>query len=557
MYKEYFGLGDEPFRMTPDTRYLFRSHRHEEAISSLLYGIGEKKGFIVITGEIGTGKTTLCRTLLNQLDPATKTAVILNPSLSKSELLHAILDDLSIEVKLKNPSQKGLLDLLNAFLIEQARAGGNVAVIIDEAQNLDVDVLESIRMLSNLETEQEKLLQIILVGQPELNEILKMPKLEQLRQRIAVRYHITPLERDEIPKYISHRLLVAGNQKCVEFRSDAIDAIAQYTRGTPRLINIICDKCLLAAYALQTRIIDGRLAETAIVDHEGPQAQATQEHAASYASHAPAASYSAAPMQAPRSSLQPVLAAAVILVIVLLIGISARQSAETASPAALKPPSPVAAPALSVSAPSQPEQTSPAEPAAPAALTELLSLWGFSGEANSIEAAGMSTVHVMADLPTLARINLPVLLSAGPSQMVLAGVSPTSYTFYDPSELLPREQYQSPTVGGAKDKTRVEVSRLQLDASGVIDARIALPASLAYPENPASDPRLAVMLQAAVKRDRVASRNLRTLLRPESIGEAVIAFQTAVGIPVDGIVGPLTWCALVSRTHPDFPKLTP
>ena len=268
MYKAFFHLSDEPFRMTPDTRYLFHSRRHEEAISSLIYGISQKKGFIVITGDIGTGKTTLCRALLNQLDPKTRTAVILNPSLSRTELLHAILDDLGIDLKEpRTPTPKMLLDRLNEFLIEQAKEGGNVAVIIDEAQNLDPDVLEFIRLLSNLETEQEKLLQIILIGQPELNEVLQLPKLEQLRQRIAVRYHITPLGAEEIPRYIRHRLGVAGNEAAAEFRADAITEIASYTRGTPRLINIICDKCLLAAYAANTRIIDKRIARAAIADH--------------------------------------------------------------------------------------------------------------------------------------------------------------------------------------------------------------------------------------------------------------------------------------------------
>lgn len=564
MYKEYFGLGDEPFRMTPDTRYLFRSHRHEEAISSLLYGIGEKKGFIVITGEIGTGKTTLCRTLLNQLDPSTKTAVILNPSLSKSELLHAILDDLSIEVKAKNPSQKALLDTLNAFLIEQARAGGNVAVIIDEAQNLEIDVLESIRMLSNLETEQEKLLQIILVGQPELNDILKQPKLEQLRQRIAVRYHITPLERDEIPQYIAHRLMVAGNQKCVDFRSDAIEAIAHYTRGTPRLINIICDKCLLAAYALQTRVIDGRLAATAIADHEGPAAAAaaaspTTAYASSSASYAPMYEEPAS-VGAPRSPIQPALAAAFLLVVVFVIALSARRSSGSASAPATTTSSTQASAASLAARPSLSAVTPPASPTAVAvepaprpALAVLLSFWGSNGEASSIEAAGLSTVHVMADMPTLARINLPALVAAGPGEMALVGASPVSYTLYDPGEFLPRSPAAAPMP--AEKRARVEVSRLQLDAAGVVDARIALPANMAYPANPSADPRLMPMLQSVLKHERPLPRNMREILRGESLGASVSAFQAAVGIPVDGIVGPLTWCALVSRTHPDFPKI--
>lgn len=501
MYKSYFGLTDEPFRMTPDTRFLFRSHRHEEAMSSLLYGIGEKKGFIVITGEIGTGKTTLCRTLLNQLDPATKTAVILNPSLSKVELLHSILDDLSIDVPGKNPSQKTLLDELNKFLIEQARAGGNVAVIIDEAQNLDADVLESIRMLSNLETEQEKLLQIILVGQPELNEILKLPKLEQLRQRIAVRYHITPLERTEIPEYIAHRLLVAGNAKCVEFTPDAIDAIAEYTRGTPRLLNVICDKCLLAAYATRTKQIDGRLAATAIMDHDGPMIIAP-------AFSVPRTVHRPAPVKW-KNGIKPAVAAGAIVSAVLAVGLFARPNVPVSadSEVVAQPPAPVAA----------------AAPASRNAVAEVGALWKIDEKF----AAGMSEIALVADLGTLAEINLPALVRSGTEEFALVRASAAGYELY----------------GGGR---RFEVSKLSPESRGIFQARILLPAHLAYPSDPQADPNFLPMLEIG----------LNGRARGETVEKSVKRFQAASRIPVDGIVGPLTWASLVSRAHPEFPHLT-
>lgn len=539
MYKEYFGLTDEPFRMTPDTRYLFRSHRHEEAISSLMYGIGEKKGFIVITGEIGTGKTTLCRTLLNHLDPSTKTAVILNPSLSKSELLHAILDDLSIEVPDKNPTQKKLLDRLNAFLIEQAKVGGNVAVIIDEAQNLDADVLESIRMLSNLETEQEKLLQIILVGQPELNEILKLPKLEQLRQRIAVRYHITPLEKAEIPEYISHRLMIAGNQKCVQFREDAIEEIAAYTRGTPRLINVICDKCLLAAYACRTNVIDGHLARTAIADHEGPAFGVPH---ISPTRPIPQGRPSVATAQS--IQWRPALAAALIIGGILAVGLlvrsgtsasnKAQQAAAPVRSVAVEAVQPAAAPAAPAEAPAAPE--------APASsLDEVLRRWGVTPGAATPEAAGMVTIPIVSDLSTLARIDLPALIQTTTQQVALIEATPTSFVMIadDP----------------ARGPTRFSISRMSPEAAGVVQARVLLPANFAYPPNPLLDPRFPNLLESALLRMTPQAERFPYFMNETRFREAVARFQNLAGIPADGIVGPLTWAAVVSRAHTEFPHL--
>jgi len=267
MYERFFNLKEKPFNITSDPAFLFFSRRHKEAFSHLVYGIKERKGFLEITGEVGTGKTTLCKALLNSLDKQTKTALILNPELSRFQLLKTILEDLGVEIEKKSGS--ALLSKLNEFLIQQLSFGNNVVLIIDEAQNLKTSLLEQIRLLSNLETEKEKLLQIILVGQPELRDKLRSPKLRQLRQRISVRYHILPLHRDEINNYIRHRLSIAGSTNSIDFSDEAIEAIYVYSQGIPRLINVLCDKTLLAAFVDETKTINQEMIAKCIAELEG------------------------------------------------------------------------------------------------------------------------------------------------------------------------------------------------------------------------------------------------------------------------------------------------
>lgn len=258
MYNDFYQLKENPFNITADPDFFYTSEHHQEAFSHLIYGITHRKGILVITGEIGTGKTTLCRTLLNQLDKSIKTALILNPSYSDLQLLQLILRDLGIQCKDK--SKFSLISALNDFLIDETSRGNNVVLIIDESQNLGVKQLEQIRLLSNLETEKEKLLQIVLVGQPELMEKLKLTSLRQLNQRVAVRYHILPLDENEIKNYIKHRLKVAkgenSNHKGLLFTNEAIKLIYENSKGTPRMVNILCDRALLAGFTANAHIID-------------------------------------------------------------------------------------------------------------------------------------------------------------------------------------------------------------------------------------------------------------------------------------------------------------
>jgi general secretion pathway protein A len=254
MYQEFYGLREKPFALTPDPQFLFLSKSHRTAIDSLLYGIYQREGFMVLTGDIGTGKTTTCRALLGKLDHRVKTAVIFNSFLTEEELLESILQDLGLATKGK--SRKKLIDELNKFLLQQLSEGNHVSLIVDEAQNLSIPVLEQIRMLSNLETEKEKMLQIVLLGQLELEEKLQSPELKQLGQRVAIRHRLLPLTQAETEGYINQRLTVAGAQGNITFSDAALYDIYLFSDGIPRLINLLCDRALLAAFVEQTYHID-------------------------------------------------------------------------------------------------------------------------------------------------------------------------------------------------------------------------------------------------------------------------------------------------------------
>ncbi|MFH1069230.1 MAG: AAA family ATPase [Candidatus Glassbacteria bacterium] len=307
MYLEFFGLKEKPFSLTPDPRFLFLSESHRQALDHLLYGIQEHEGFILIVGDIGTGKTTICRELLEKLATNVASALILNPLLSEQELLEAIVQDFAIgrpgpagsvaedtagerqrvfdsldeetqsalelnplmpgervlqnilekvDKKTGTPSKKELIDRLNAFLLDLVERGGSAVLIIDEAQNLSAPVLEQIRILSNLETTRQKLLQIILVGQLELKRKLEKPDLRQLNQRISVRYQIRPLTLEETKRYVEHRLFVAGSNSSVTFSDAAFERIYEFSRGVPRLVNLICERCLLATFVDQVRRVE-------------------------------------------------------------------------------------------------------------------------------------------------------------------------------------------------------------------------------------------------------------------------------------------------------------
>jgi len=267
VYLEFYGLKQAPFDITPNPHFLFHSGKHREALNHLLYGIRERKGFVQLTGEVGAGKTTLCRALLEQLNGQFATALILNPALNANELMKAIATEFGLDVK--GLDRLDTIAVINEFLLKQVMAGRETLLIIDESQNLTEELLEQVRLLSNLETDDRKLLQIILLGQPELRDRLNSPNLRQLRQRITVRYHLKPLTREEVSQYIQHRLEVSGATGRPRFSRPALWRIYFYSRGIPRLVNAVCDKALLAGFVERSDEVTFGMVQRAIRELEG------------------------------------------------------------------------------------------------------------------------------------------------------------------------------------------------------------------------------------------------------------------------------------------------
>lgn len=271
MYKAFYGLKDNPFSIAPNPTYLFLSDRHREALAHLTYGLGETGGFVLLTGEVGTGKTTVSRCLLRQLPDTTDTAFILNPALTELELLATLCDELKIPYG-ESPSLKRLTDLISGFLLKNHNAGRNTVLIIDEAQHLKAEVLEQLRLLTNLETDTKKLLQVILIGQPELQQLLKRQELRQLAQRITARYHLLPLTAEEVGLYVQHRLQVAGRFEPL-FNAGAIKALHKASGGIPRIINLLCERALMAGFAQSRVPINKQMVRQAAVEVLGLEPQ--------------------------------------------------------------------------------------------------------------------------------------------------------------------------------------------------------------------------------------------------------------------------------------------
>jgi general secretion pathway protein A len=377
VYEAFYGFAEKPFNLTPDPKYLYLSQRHTEAFAHLEFGRREKGGFILVTGEVGTGKTTLARYFLARLDARTATAFVLYPALTAAELLRSILEDLHVPAT--GTSLKDHVDALHRFLLE-ARAGGrDVVLLIDEAQDLAPDVLEQIRLISNLETDTEKLIQIVLMGQSELQEALGRHELRQLAQRVTARYHLAALSRLETEDYVRHRLRVAGGEGKASFTPEALDAVHRVSGGIPRVVNLVCDRALLAGYVAGVRGIDEAMVRRA------------------------AAEVLAARPARPRRR-QAALAAGVVMLAVAPVAVwralpSAAIRAAAPAPAAVSPSAAPASPASEALVPVV--LALPHEGSLPESVARIQALWG---------PPALERTTLRTNLDQVRRLDLPVVM---------------------------------------------------------------------------------------------------------------------------------------------------
>jgi len=425
VYTEFFGLNENPFAITPDPRYLYMSARHTDALAHLLYGISESGGFIQLTGEVGTGKTTLIRSVLERLPAKADIALILSPQLTTVEFLATIVQELHCPPPAER-TVKAYIDVLNAHLMQAHAEGRRVVLIVDEAQTLSPELLEQVRLLTNLETSKQKLLQIILIGQPELRELLDRSEMRQIAQRITGRYHLEPLTKDDTREYVKHRLRVAGAQSDI-FASRAIAALYRHSRGIPRLINVIADRALLAAYTKDRRAVDAKLVHAAAAEVFGirhrtpwwPIATATAGIAAvvfgvSNLGNAP--NPPTRPAEAFMSAMPPPAQPAAPAADVALAPVADRGSAGAEAHAA--PATPAAAePAAAVTLAALLEDPKFAL-TTDAAIAELLALWGASYDPARGEPCIQAQEHGLrclyqrrGTLGELRRVNWPTILS--------------------------------------------------------------------------------------------------------------------------------------------------
>lgn len=531
MYAPFFRLQREPFSIAPDPRFLFMSEAHREALAHLLYGVGGGGGFVLLTGEIGAGKTTVCRCFLDQVPPNTNVAYVFNPKLGVVELLQTICDEFGLPVPAGAATVKHYVDALNAFLLEQHAKGRNSVLIIDEAQSLAADVLEQLRLLTNLETPERKLLQIVLIGQPELRDMLARPDLEQLAQRVIARYHLPALSGRETEAYIRHRLAVAGLAGELPFDTRALARIHQLCRGVPRRINLLADRALLGGYASGSARVDAGIVDKAAREVFGEP----RERAA-----------------APRRSWGVVVAALGALGVLAAFGwMQARQDPAPALAAVAPAASAAAAPASAVAA-APPAASAAAPPPAPvdaasvlagawanenAAWRELAALWqlGVPEGADPCEAALRQQVHCFrgsASLTLLRDLGRPVLLTLRDAQdrpsYVLAGaIGEAGVSFVQGGQ---RQEVSLWTLAGL---WRGEFMTLWRTPPGWRD-----------PMGDTTPPQLRAWLAERV---------------PGEVGQPlkarVVAFQVAHGLKPDGLAGPLTLMQINKASGVQEPRL--
>ena len=530
MYLGYYGLQEPPFSITPDPRFVHLSERHRDALAHLLFGVdkGGGGGFVQLTGEVGTGKTTLSRLLLEQLPENARIALVLNPRQNAVELLETICEELKLDITGKRGSTKSLVDALNAYLLEAYAQGLKVILLIDEAQNLPADALEQVRLLTNLETDTQKLLQILLLGQPELREMLARPELRQLAQRITARFHLAPLAAEETATYLRHRWRVAGGER-FPFDAKAVQRLHARAGGIPRLINVIAERALLAGYARDATSIDSKLVDLAANEVLPPK---------------------------PLRARWPWLAgAAALAALALLLVLQQQRHAQTAT--ATNAPAVDAAPAAKP-ATSPAASTATTEVMDTAALTQLigatgntplpawqhlLGLWQLPADAITVDPAGPCTpastqaeLHCVegrsSRLDTLLALDRPLLLQLAEG----------------------RTSAWALLLGADARSARLRIGERIVDVDRVLlqsrwNTRYAGlwrgPASLAAPPLPGSSGAAVDWLR---QRTSPAGNVAPGAPYDAELQRAVRAMQQARGLHADGVAGPLTLMALASDT---------
>ncbi len=574
MYEAYFSLEDPPFVLTPDPRFLLRSKGHHEILASLLYGITSQKGLMALIGDVGTGKTTLCRALLRELPEDVQSALVLNPHLSDTELIGTILDDLGVERR--GASRGELMTALSQYLLTAGSEGKTVVVIVDEAQQMSVEALEQIRLLSNLETATRKLLQIVLVGQPELEEKLKLRELRQLDQRVAIRCYLGPLPKKETFRYIEHRLRIAGLPGAVPFTRGAMARIHRYSRGIPRVINMVCDRALMAAFSTRVREVTPALVTTAIGNLEGGRT-GRRRHPKSWM---------------PRHGLSPATIAACVLVAFVAAGggtaywrgwslmpfrsIAMSKAAAPAGPAAAATPPAVTATPVSTGPEAAPLSVAVAAPAprpvpAPvtwdtvrALLARALRQWGVDDELTPIALAAWPAAPDGApDIEAIAaRYQLAATFLSETSLAELRAIGlPALVEILEPPTwrpyLLRRVEGEAVILLGPAGED-VRLRSESLEAAWTRSAWIVWRNVDLLPSDPRQAMSPTVLATLALRLQKLGYLSPPLPASYEGrLQQAVQRFQRDMQLSEDGIVGPRTTMALARVTGGRFnPTLT-
>lgn len=523
MYKEYFGFKDEPFSIAPDPQFLYMSERHREALGHLVYGLKTNGGFVLLTGEVGTGKTTVCRCLLEQIPEDSVVAFVINPKLTVLELLETVCDELRIDYPHGNLSNKLFIDAINLFLLDAHSKGRKTVLIIDEAQNLSPSVLEQIRLLTNLETNKQKLLQVIMLGQPELKQLLGQPELRQFAQRITARYHLEPLAQHEIKAYVDHRLAVAGVERRL-FPAATIKKIYQLSGGIPRLINLLCDRSLLGAYVREQQEISPALLSEAAREIFGEQ-------------------------QRQKTSSTPWRWVFIALLLTIGAGLLASNSGVGRQPQVAVPVKPVANPQLELDRLEWDAQQMTRSGSL--AYQSLFKLWGFSyadSRGTVLEQArrhGLSLVSKRGSLGKLRQLDRPVVL--------ILKNTPDD-TFFATLTALSAE---SATLVVGEQSRSVPISALSTRWFGEFVLLWQSPPDYRGSLKPGDRGKLVQWLDQQMA--TLNGRSLSTKEEPSLTGrllEEVRQFQKSAGLDPDGVVGPYTLIHLNSRLSGLQPTLS-